>query len=69
MVVYEIGIVVLGFPGTSRECVSFSPIYVFFPKLACHITVLYYFNKIVSLVSFFYPSFNGKDQFDISTKG
>ena len=63
-------IMVLGFPGTSRESVSFSQIiFFFFLELACHITVLYYFNKTFSLVSFFHSSFNGNDHFDTSTKG
>ena len=41
----------------------------FFPELACHITILYYFNKTVSLVNFLHPSFNSNDYFDTSMKG
>jgi hypothetical protein len=62
---------VIGFPGISCECLSFSQIllFFFFSELAYHITVLYYFNKTISLVSFFHPSFNGNDHFDTGTKG
>ena len=41
----------------------------FFSQLLCHINILYYFNKTVSLVSIFHPLLNNKDHFDIRMKG
>jgi hypothetical protein len=40
----------------------------FFSQLLCHVNILYYFNKIVSLVSIFHQLLNDNDYFDTIMK-
>jgi hypothetical protein len=37
-------------------------------KLACHVTIYYYCNKTITLVSIFHPPLNDNDQIDTKMK-
>ena len=53
---------------TARLIVEFKSIFLkkllLFFELACHVIILYYFNKTFNLISIFHPSLNGNDHFN-----